>query len=38
MVIVPCSMGTVGRINAGIASGLIERCADVHLKERASRW
>jgi 4-hydroxy-3-polyprenylbenzoate decarboxylase len=26
-------MGTVGRINAGIASGLIERCADVHLKE-----
>ena len=33
MLIVPCSMGTVGRINAGIASGLIERCADVHLKE-----
>jgi 4-hydroxy-3-polyprenylbenzoate decarboxylase len=34
MVIVPCSMGTVGRINAGIATDLIERCADVHLKER----
>ncbi|MGB1621148.1 MAG: flavin prenyltransferase UbiX [Synechococcus sp.] len=34
MVIVPCSMGTVGRINAGIAMDLIERCADVHLKER----
>ena len=34
MVIVPCGMGTVGRINAGIATDLIERCADVHLKER----
>ena len=34
MVIVPCSMGTAGRINAGIATDLIERCADVHLKER----
>ena len=34
MVIVPCSMGTVGRINAGVATDLIERCADVHLKER----
>ena len=33
MVIVPCSMGTVGRINAGLASDLIERSADVHLKE-----
>ncbi len=33
MVIVPCSMGTVGRINAGIAMDLMERCADVHLKE-----
>jgi len=33
MLIVPCSMGTVGRINAGIAMDLIERCADVHLKE-----
>ena len=27
-------MGTVGRIHAGIAADLIERCADVHLKER----
>lgn len=33
MLIVPCSMGTVGRINAGIAMDLIDRCADVHLKE-----
>ncbi len=33
MVIVPCSMGSVGRIAAGVASDLIERCADVHLKE-----
>ncbi|MBL6802960.1 MAG: UbiX family flavin prenyltransferase [Cyanobacteria bacterium] len=33
MLIVPCSMGTVGRINAGVAMDLIERCADVHLKE-----
>ena len=34
MLIVPCSMGTVGRIQAGVAMDLIERCADVHLKER----
>ena len=33
MVIVPCSMGSVGRIAAGIATDLVERCADVHLKE-----
>ena len=33
MVIVPCSMGTVGRIATGVASDLLERCADVHLKE-----
>lgn len=33
MVIVPCSMGTVGRIAAGVATDLVERCADVHLKE-----
>ena len=33
MVIVPCSMGSVGRIAAGVATDLVERCADVHLKE-----
>ena len=34
MIVVPCSAGTLGRIAAGIGQTLIERSADVMLKER----
>ena len=34
MIVVPASMGSIGRIASGVSQSLIERAADVMLKER----
>ena len=34
MIVVPCSMGSLARVACGISGNLIERAADVMIKER----
>lgn len=36
MIVMPCSMSTVGKIAAGLSSDLLERAADVQIKEGRS--
>lgn len=36
MVVLPCSMSTVGKLAAGLSSDLLERAADVQIKEGRS--
>lgn len=33
MLVIPCSMSTVAKLAQGLSGGLLERCADVQLKE-----
>jgi 4-hydroxy-3-polyprenylbenzoate decarboxylase len=33
MLVIPCSMGTVAKLACGMSGDLLERAADVHLKE-----
>lgn len=36
LIVLPCSMGTLGAIASGLSVGLIQRVADVMLKEKGS--
>lgn len=36
MMVIPCSMSTIGKLAAGLSSDLLERAADVQIKERRS--
>ena len=36
MIVIPCSMSTVGKLAAGLSSDLLERAADVQMKEGRS--